>query len=99
MSSEDFVSHEALLGSICAFSAHLIFIFEEFLFAFIKFLGDDHPRSRSVTATEFLVGCVFAIIWVGVMIDGKSIPGMGLANGVTVTGIVSVWGRRVKLIC
>ena len=29
---------------------------------------------------------------------GKSIPGMGLANGVTVTGIVSVWGLKVKFI-
>ena len=43
MSSEDFISHEAFLSSFCAFGAHVVFIFEEFFFTFVKFLGDDHP--------------------------------------------------------
>ena len=80
MSSEDFISHEAFLSSFCTFSAHVVFIFEEFLFAFVKFLGDDHPRSRSVTAAGFLAGRVFAVIWVCVVIDGEVNPGDGFGQ-------------------
>ena len=80
MSPEDFVSHEALLSSFCTFGAHIVFVFEEFLFGFIKFLGDDHPRSRSVTGTEFLAGHVFAVIRVGFMIDGEVDPGDGFGQ-------------------
>ena len=49
-------------------------------FAFIKFLGDDHPRSRSVTAAEFLAGRIFAVIWVGIVIDGEVDPGDGFGQ-------------------
>ena len=75
MSSEDFVSHEASLSSICAFSAHIVFGFEEFIFKFIKFLGDNHPRSRSVSATDFHAGRIFTVVWVCVVIDGEVDPG------------------------
>ena len=74
MSSEDFISHEALLGSICTFGAHVVFIFEEFFLAFVKFLGNDYPRSRLVLAAEFFAGCVFAVVWVGFVINGKVDP-------------------------
>ena len=71
MSSEDFISHEALLGSTCTFCAHIVFCFEELVFEFVEFLGNDYPRSRSVTAADFRAGRVFAVIRVGVMIDGE----------------------------
>ena len=80
MSSEDFVSHEASFSSICAFSAHVVFCFEEFIFEFIKFLGDDHPGSRSVTAAKFCAGRIFAVIGVGVVIDGEVDPGDGFGQ-------------------
>ena len=75
MSSEDFVSHEALLGSTCTFRAYVIFGFEEFIFEFVKFLGDDHPRSRSVSAANLRAGRVFAVIGIGVVIDREVDPG------------------------
>ena len=80
MSSEDFVSHEAFLSSICTFSAHIIFSFEEFFFAFIKFLGDDYPRSRSVSAANLCAGRVFAVVGVSVVIDGEVDPGDGFGQ-------------------
>ena len=80
MSPEDFVSHEAFLSSFCTFSAHVVFVFEEFLFAFVKFLGDDHPRSRSVMAAEFLAGRVFAVVWVGIVIDREVDPRDGFGQ-------------------
>ena len=73
MSPEDFISHEASLSSFCAFGAHVVFIFEEFL-------GDYYPRSRSVTATEFLAGRVFAVVWVGIVIDREVDPRDGFGQ-------------------
>ena len=108
MSPEDFVSHEAFLSSFCAFGAHVVFILEEFFFAFVKFLGDDYPRSRLVTAAEFLAGHVFTVVWVGVVIDGEVDPGDGFGQrcyrdrhsfGVGAEGEVDWWGLvdgRVK---
>ena len=71
--------------------------FEELVFEFVEFLGDDHPRSRSVSAANLCAGRIFTVVWVGFVIDGEVDPGDGLVNGVTVTGIVSVRGWRVKL--
>ena len=80
MSPEDFVSHEALLGSTCTFCAHVVLCFEEFIFEFVKFLGDDHPRSRSVSAANLCAGRIFAVIWIGVVIDGEVDPGDGFGQ-------------------
>ena len=80
MSPEDFVSHEALFSSICTFSAHVVFHFEEFFFTFIIFLGNDDPRSRSVSAAEFLAGCILAVIWVSIVIDGEVNPRDGFGQ-------------------
>ena len=80
MSPEDFISHEASLSSFCAFGAHVVFIFEEFFFAFVEFLGDYYPRSRSVTATEFLAGRIFTVVWVCVVIDREVDPRDGFGQ-------------------
>ena len=80
MSPEDFISHEAFLSSTCTFCAHIVFCFEEFIFEFIKFLGDDHPRSRSVSAANLGAGRVFTVIGVGIVIDGEVDPGDGFGQ-------------------
>ena len=59
-------------------SAH--FGFEEFFFAFVKFLGDNHPRSRLVMAAKFLAGRIFTVVWVGVVIDREVDPGDGFGQ-------------------
>ena len=62
------------------FSAHIVICFEEFFFAFAIFLGDDYPRSRSVSAVELFTGRIFTVISIGVMTAGKVDPGNGFGQ-------------------
>ena len=56
----------------------MIFFWNEFFFYFVEFIGDDDPCSGSVTAVHFGTGHVFAVVWVGFVIDGEVDPGDGL---------------------
>ena len=56
----------------------MIFFRDEFFLDFVEFIGDDDPCSRSIAAVYFSTGHVFAVVGVGVVIDGEVDPGDGL---------------------
>ena len=56
----------------------MIFLQNEFFFHLIEFVGDDDPCSGWVAAVHFGTGHIFAVVGVGVVIDGEVDPGDGL---------------------
>ena len=74
-SAEDLHSVEALLCFVATRVAHVIFLRNEFFFRLVELVGDDDPGSGSVSAVHFGTGHVFAVVWVGVVIDREVDPG------------------------
>ena len=56
----------------------MIFFRDEFFFYFVKFIGDDDPCSGLVSAIHFGTGHIFAVVRIGIVIDGEVDPGDGL---------------------
>ena len=77
-STEDLHSVEAFLASIVTRVAHVIFLQNKLFFRLVELVGDDDPCSGSVSAVHFGTGHVFAVIRVGIVIDGEVDPGGGL---------------------
>ena len=75
----------------------MIFFWNEFFFYLVEFVGDDDPGSGSVSAVHFGTGHVFAVVGIGVVIDGEVDPGDWLRcrDNIDQHGLMMLGGREI----